>query len=313
MNQQSDMEKYDIDLFELIKLIWGGRKGIIVFMTSFLVLAILYLQFTNYKYSSSLKVMPVNVENSGVGSKLGGLASLAGVQINGATMVDSFRLYTEGLHSVELANILAKDETLLKKVFRKKWNTKENKWTVPSGILYEVKLFTKKVLGFPDRKWQAPNGLSLREYLDKEVMVSESQDGLMVTLSISTQYPEFGARLLWAIHSQTDIFVKKSRLERAEKHIAYLVGKLKTMKVDEYRAALIDLLAIQERMKMMAEADLPFAAETFGKAERSFKPTSPNPIIVLLIGPILGMVFGIVWLLFKKRINGQYPFRSNDQ
>jgi uncharacterized protein involved in exopolysaccharide biosynthesis len=83
-------------------------------------------------------------------------------------------------------------------------------------------------------------------------------------------------------------------LRRADNSIAYLSEKLKTVSVAEQRVALTATLSDQEKMRMMASSDAPYAADPIGPPTASFKPTSPLPTVVIVGSFVIGTLIGIV-------------------
>jgi uncharacterized protein involved in exopolysaccharide biosynthesis len=82
-------------------------------------------------------------------------------------------------------------------------------------------------------------------------------------------------------------------LDRSSKYIAYLEGAMRKVTIEEYRQALISLMADQEKRRMFASsASVAFAAEEFQKPTASDTPTEPRAPIVLLISVILGILTG---------------------
>lgn len=70
----------EVNLIEVIKTLWINRKTIITFVFIFGVIGLIYaLQLKNY-YTASSTFIPVT-EGKSVGGRLGGLASLAGINI----------------------------------------------------------------------------------------------------------------------------------------------------------------------------------------------------------------------------------------
>ena len=63
--------------------------------------------------------------------------------------------------------------------------------------------------------------------------------------------------------------------------------------VRKIRQALHDILAEQEKRRMVASSNLPFAAEPFGAPTVSVKATSPRPLLLIFTSLVLGIVLGV--------------------
>lgn len=78
MTEQKDILKEDeIDMIELVRSIWAGRKLILKITSIFIVLGLIIAFTSKIEYSASCKLLPESQE--GTKSSLGGLGSLAGL------------------------------------------------------------------------------------------------------------------------------------------------------------------------------------------------------------------------------------------
>jgi uncharacterized protein involved in exopolysaccharide biosynthesis len=86
--------------------------------------------------------------------------------------------------------------------------------------------------------------------------------------------------------------LRRITLERASKYASYLEGKLAMVQVTEFRQVLLQSLSEQETLVMMSSSATPFAAQPLGSPVSSLRPTEPKPIIVLILGGLIGMLLG---------------------
>jgi hypothetical protein len=61
-------------------------------------------------------------------------------------------------------------------------------------------------------------------------------------------------------------------------------------------------LSDQETQIMMGSSDTDFAAQPLGPPESSTRPTSPVPVLVLLLGLFVGLVIGGLYVVFDIRL-----------
>ena len=256
--------------------------------------AAIYLHMATYQHTVSLRVTPAGNSRPSLPGGLGGLASLAGVNLPSDSSQTSFELYLQGYYSREAADRLARDQKLMQAIFPREWSVSRQEWMEPKGIVRTIAQPIKSLLGIPARRWSPPAGARLQEFLDKNVNTSRNRDSDIVVISIDMEDPQLGSRLLWQLHKTIDEALRLRTLDRSSEYIDYLSNKLRTVTVDEYRQALVQTMAEQEKMRMMASSNLPFAAEPFGAPSASILPTKPNPPLVLLIGFLLGTLIGCV-------------------
>jgi LPS O-antigen subunit length determinant protein (WzzB/FepE family) len=79
LNPESD----EIDLLELGRTLWLNKKTIVLITSCFIVLGILVAILLKNEYTAGSTFVPQTSEPNKVGGSLGGLASLAGINLNG--------------------------------------------------------------------------------------------------------------------------------------------------------------------------------------------------------------------------------------
>lgn len=79
--ERSKIQDDEIDLMALLQTIWNGRKTILKFLIVFSVLGLFIALFSPKEYTASTIMVPVSSEKTKVGSNLGGLAAMAGIDL----------------------------------------------------------------------------------------------------------------------------------------------------------------------------------------------------------------------------------------
>ena len=298
-------EDEEIDISKIIIAIWKNKVILLLSILLFLLLSILYLHRTTYEYTAEIKIYPVQSSGGGgVGKQLGGLASLAGVNLPSDKQGSSFELYSEEIYSREIADMLSSDTTLMTIIYRNEWDAKKSQWKKPESPLSSLIAAVKTALGVPVLKWQAPNGVRLQEYIKANVGLEEKLKKSTVTINFRHPDPLFAVQFLNTLYKSTDDRLRQRASERSTKYISYLNKKLESVTVAEYRAALVAILSDQEKLNMIASSDVPYAAESLGSAVASLKPTKPQPRLVLMAGIFVGFMVGILIILARHYIIG---------
>lgn len=278
-----------LDMAEILARLWRRRLWVIGSVLLSMALASLYLHLATPRYTTTLVVTPAN-ENAArsLANQFGGLASLAGVAL---PMADStpFSLYPSGARSLETAQRVAADETLLRGAFPNEWDPAGKRWHEPKSAIGGLVKAVKAALGFPITPWVEPGASRMQEFIHQNVNVAEEPKKSLITLSIEDPDPAFSEALLLSIHKAVDDQLRQRTLARANDNIAYLTTKIATVQLAEHRAALAGALAEQERASMAANSTVPFAAEAFGDPATSRRPTYPRATLALLGAALLGL------------------------
>ena len=266
-------------------------------------LAALYLHFATYTYTSTLIVTPIEKRQSSLPNNLRGIAGLAGISLPASSDELQFELYIAGVHSRFAADKLAARPDLMKQIFAQEWSEKDQEWREPSGFVHGLKKLIKVIIGIPTTKWHAPDGSRAQQYLTTHVAVSQDRNSPIVTLTLDTKDPGLGVNILAFLHQVVDTQLRTKALNRADSYIDYLTKKLQTVTVADYREALTAVLSDQEKTRMMASSDLPFAAEPYESPTSSTWPTSPQPLFVLAGFVGLGVLVSaliLLWLIPRE-------------
>lgn len=258
-----------------------------------LFLASLYLSAATYKHTAELQVSAVQQQGSGMLSRLGGLAGVAGLDLKKSARAIPFDFYLEAVFSAEIARVLSEDDKIMRGAFRKEW--RDGRWQPPEGG--GLARSVKQLLGIRVAPWTKPDARRLGDWIEKQVNVSQSNNKVLVAISLEDEDPEFAAYFLNRLHETTDRVIRAKTLDRTSGTIAYLSRKLGEVTLAEHRTALADALGEEERERMMAAVNTSFAAERFGEIRVSTEPTSPKALVVIGIGLIAGTLTGILGAL----------------
>jgi uncharacterized protein involved in exopolysaccharide biosynthesis len=289
-----------IDLFALgrdIRRLWGW---IVAAAVAGLVLAFLYLNIATVRYAGTLRVSPASSTQgslSGALGRLGGLASLAGVQMRqGNEGATPFELYLDRMQSRAIAEQLAKDPRILQTVFEREWDSASGRFAERSGPLRPVRNLLYGLAGQPLPEWTPPGAERLQTYLEKTVAITPPgpKDPPITTLSVRAKDGAFAVYLLERLHAQADADVRAAQLERARQYAAHLAEKLAATQIAEHRISLSEALLEQERAIMMATGSGDFAAIPLERPTTNSRPVSPKVIPALALGIAGGLFFGLL-------------------
>lgn len=284
----------EVDFSRMAAAVWQRRWIVVAFGLAALFAAAIYLRVATYTYTVSLKVAPAQGGGETTGSRLGGLASLAGISLPKDQGVSPFQLYLENIQSREIADDIASRPELLKQMFPASWNDEAGRWEEPQSTLGVVARPIKRLLGVPIYPWTKPNGGDVQEYISTKVQVVESSKKAIVTLRMQDRDPQFAMAFLRALHRDNDERLRRRTLMRTSRYIEYLSAQLRTVSIAEHREALAATLSEQEKQRMLASSRAPFAAEPIGEPTASTRPTSPRPVVVLTMSLLAGLLLGVL-------------------
>lgn len=281
----------ELNLAQMAADLWRHRLLLLVLLVAALALASIYLRIATYEYTAALQITPAEQQSGNVPGGLANLGSVVGIDIGG-TSGTAFALYGDATRSQPVADALARDERIMRTIFRTQWDAKRGQWVRPPSLLRPVIAPMKAVLGVPDHPWQPPNADRLREHLSARLMVGEDRKRNILTLAYNHRDPEFASHLLRSVSRESDLYLRERALQRATNYVEYLERRLSETLIVELRQSLARALMQYENIRMMASVDSPYAGEEFGEVNVSERPTSPKPVMVLGLA-IVGA--GAIW------------------
>lgn len=290
----------DFGLVELVALLWRRKLVLLLAVLVGLAIGVTYLNFATYKYTAELRISPVESQAKSLLSRLGGIASAAGLGIGQKAEATPFDYYLEAVYSLEVSEQLAKRPELMRGAFPTEWDGQ--RWREPQSFVGDLVKTGKRILGIPVYSWRQPDANRLNDWIDENVILIRSTKEAIATLSLTNRDSAFAARLLDELHAESDTVVRRRTLDRTGGTISYLRDTLARVTIAEHREALAEALGEQERQRMMAAADVPYAADRFGDVKISSKPTSPRPVVILALGIIGGLAIGVVGILAHAMI-----------
>lgn len=292
-----------VSLADLVFIIWSRRLLIVAFMGIGLISAIIYLNVTTHKYSASMDLIPTEALSGGnLDNKLGTLSNLAssvGLGLPESHGDSKFELYLETIYSRSVADQLSGRVDLMKMVFANRWDWTTNRWKTTRGQTQFVVTGIKSLLGIPVAPLVAPSGAQLQEYIQNNVQVNRDPKKVVVQVEYDFQDPEFAKEFLRALNATVDNQLRQKALGIASVYIAYLSNRLKTVTIADEREAMMHTLMDQERSRMVAGSNAPFAAQMFGPPAASPRPTRPQAAVVISLSVILATFAGAIIALLQ--------------
>jgi uncharacterized protein involved in exopolysaccharide biosynthesis len=283
----------EIDVLQLVRVIWKRRGVFLSVIAIFVFLMIVCLHLLPKSYTVTAEIAPVVSSNQQVSGGLSALASLGGVNLSDLSGGGGqFRLFVSGLNSRDVADLLAQDQSLMRELFPEEWSGKDHGWREPSGMIRSVVRGMAGLVGYPVRMWKPPGGERLYDLLNDDLEISDNPKNPVIALRMQSIKPEVTMEFMGKLIQAVDLLLRKRALTRANDYIAYLNTQLENVTVTDYRAALINRLSEQQQIRMMASANVSFAAQVFSAPYSSTKPTAPKSILLLLFSIILGIFTG---------------------
>jgi uncharacterized protein involved in exopolysaccharide biosynthesis len=289
----------EIDLRELFIALWKGKWLIIFITTLFAAGGVYYALQQPNTYKSDVLLAPTQGSGSmGLSGSLGGLASLAGVNLGGADSADpkvealaivNSRKFIEAFitkHNLLvplMASLEWDEETNVHTLNNELYNSKTNLWLIDeeTGDSLEPTM------------WEAHKAF-------KELFsVSEDKESGMVTFAITHHSAVIAQKWVSQLVVDLNEWMKTQTLADTENKISYLEGQLMKTQVTELQYMFYSLIEEQYKQQMLAEVEEEFVFKTIDPAVVPEEKAGPKRALICVLATLLGGMLAVAIVLVR--------------
>ena len=278
----NDQEKQGSIEFSLVDIFRAFKSYIqffyILIPIGFIVSFIISIYLTPM-YSSDILVSDNDDSNETSTSAIGGLASLAGIQLPQANNKSLSTLAI--LNSKTFLKAFIKEYDLKPKIFKDLWLEKTNSW---SG--------------------EEPSDLGAVGELKKLIEIKKVEGGL-VRIIVSTYDPEFSLFIANEIVFFINNYMRKSAIEESENLIKFLEKEAVKSSLSDVKLRIFALIQENIAEKSLANVRQEFIYKVIDKAYLSDYPSYPNKLQIRLSGVILGFLLAAFLSVFMYFIRNK--------
>lgn len=294
----------EIDLRQLLGTLWAGKWLILTMTILFAAGGVAYALSKPDIYQSSVLLAPANEESGmgGLSGQLGGLASLAGINI-GSGGSNQTVIAKEVLRSrAFLADFIERHNLAVPLMAVKGWNIEKSEW------LYDREVYNPETdQWLPDEggKSQKPTDWDLVKALkENHLSVSENKENGMVTVSVKSLSPP--AAKQWAQWLVEDIneHMRRQDVAEAEARIKYLENKLTDTNIAGMQQVFYQLIESETRTVMLANAQQEYVFKTIDPAVVPQEKSEPKRALIAILAIMLGGILGVFVVFVRSFFKG---------
>lgn len=301
MNTFPDQE---FDLKKLFVTVMKGKLLIFISVLIFMIAAISLSLTLPSIYKSEVLLMSAQNDDSsslaGLSSQLGGLASIAGVDL-GAGGQDKTVYATEVMKSREFINEFVAENNLKPLIMASSGWQLETNTVLYDEDIYNIKsnTWTRKYDGL----YQAePSDLEVhKKFLKDNFSISKDDNTGLIRVIMRHYSPYKAKEILDKLVEKINKKIKKKEMQEAELNISYLYKTLDQTNIEGLKSVLYALIEKEQRSKMLISTKSEYIFKTVDQSYAEQEPVSPNRIAVVVAGFILGLTFGVVASLIRYR------------
>lgn len=284
----------EIDLRVVFATLWAGKWFILAVTLVFATAGIAYALYKPNIYQSSVLLAPANEEGAltSISGQLGGLASLAGINI-GSGSSNQTVIAKEVLQSRAFLTDFVKRHNLeIPLLGTLGWSETSKSWIYDRDVYdpdADQWLADESGKTFKPTDWEL-----VKVFKEEHISVSENKDNGMITLKVRSLSPV--ASQQWAQWLVADINEHMRRKDVAESNarISYLEDKLNDTNVAGMQQVFYQLIESETRTVMLANAQKEYVFETVDPAVIPEEESEPKRGLIVLLSVMLGAILGVV-------------------
>ena len=279
----------EIDLKELFTALWAGKK--IIIGTTFIasVLAVVFALSMPNIYRSEVLLAPVSADGvgmSGLASKFGGLASLAGVTLPSGGG-DKTTMGIEVLKSrAFFAEFVNKYPVMVDLMEAEGWNAASNTVLIDSDV-YDTD--TKEWLREVDApRTPEPSVQEAHEVFKGLLSVSQEKESSFVTISVEHFSPYVAKQWVDWLVQEINNTIREQDVAQAQRSIDYLKEQIQATQLAGLQAGFFELIQSQTETIMLANASPEYLFKTLDPAVVPELKAKPKRALICVLGAMLG-------------------------
>lgn len=297
-NPQPDIHDDEIDLLELIKVLWDEKIKIVAITAVAAFISVIYALNQPNIYQANALLAPAGDEGGGMSrfaGQFGGLASLAGVS-----------LPDDGVNKSELGLEVLKSRKFVREfVERHKitpqlmavdyWDPKKRELKLNADV-YDEK--SKAWLG----KDGPPSSQEIFQAYMASLILEEDPASEFVRLGFKHKSPDIAAKWTGLIVKDLNDAIRRKDISEAESSIAYLRKQIETSSLTELRNLFYNLIQSQTETMMLANVREEYVFNTIDPAIVPEKKSEPKRALICILGTLLGGFFALIYVLGRHYI-----------
>lgn len=274
-----------VTLLGLWKIFWSQRLLIILIGLLFAIGSIVISLMMTPIYRADSVLAPVDSNDMpDVASRLGGLASLTGIRVGGAS--DGGNAVAI-LRSREFAADFIEEKNLMPLFFEDSWNAETGEWIAEN----------------PEEIPQMYD--AVKYFRDNVFSVKEDPLSGLVTIAIEWKDPDLSAEWVNNLVERINRETRARALNEAETNLSYLQVQLQSASVVELRTAISRIIESELKTIMIANAREQYAFSVIDPGMVPTEKVRPRRSLIVITSTFLGGILALIIALMRHTLRQQ--------
>lgn len=302
MKVDAMVEARQVELGDLLGVIWRGKWIVLAVTTIFVVAAVMISLTMPNVYRSEVELKPVEEGGQGVSGMpgLAALGSLAGINIGGGG-VDSTDAAIAVLESRRfLVNFARRHDILVPLMAGKDWNEE------PQSLRLDPTVYDAKA-----KQWarpakpplgRAPSDEEIYRKLRSILEVQRDPNTQLVTVNVTFVSPVHAQQWASMLVRDLNSELRRRRIGQMDRALQYLEQRIQANRIAGMNPSLEQLYLFQLRERLLAQAREEFALETIDPANFPQFRHGPNRKLMAVAAGVMGIIVGVLIALIAAAL-----------
>jgi uncharacterized protein involved in exopolysaccharide biosynthesis len=261
----------EIDIVTVGRVMWKARYMILLFSMICGLAAVCYALLATPIFRGEVVITEAHDQDmdsgSGLSSKIGGLASLAGLDMS------------ENGQDADIKGVLN------------------------SRHLIEEFIKRQNLLPVLVGKSKTPTmWFAVRRFKDRIVTIREDKRSNLTSVDIDWTDPKIAAQWANDFVAVCNDLIRAKAINEASRNLAYLTQQLAGTNIVDMQRAIDELIASQMKKMMLASGRVEYAYTVIDPAVPAELRKSPQRVIVVIVGVAVGLLIGIMTAFMRERL-----------
>jgi uncharacterized protein involved in exopolysaccharide biosynthesis len=306
MNNTEDKYDDEINLFELIGLLWANKIKIILISLLFSIFSVVYAKSIPNTYKSVAVLSPMSSSGndlSSLASQYSGLSNLAGISLPSGK-VDKVGMAVATMQSLSFFEDIASKENIFFLL------QAPMDWDLLSNSL----IINPNVYDTANNKWVSEANFSIngkpsiqsahRDFL-QNLSVNTSAKTKFITISYEHYSPYVAQKVVELLINEINEMARLEEILIAQNSILFLNQEIKQTELNDLRIKINGLISKQVERITIAQASPEFIVKILSEPIVPELKSGPNKMLIVFMISLFGLIFAIIYSLalpFMKQV-----------
>ena len=302
----------EIDLKELINVLWQSKVLIILITTFFAISSVFYaLSLTNIYQSEGVFHIPAQSETGAAVSGLGGMAALAGLNLSSGGLAKSAIAIRTIESRAFLKHLITFEDVLPSLMAAKSYDS------VSKKIQFDEEIYDENtgiwVRETRNNEISKPSYLEAHSAYMKMITIREDKITGLVTISVEHMSPVFAKELLSLMIKEANELLRNKDLQESSDAIAFLTSEIPKSSLITMKDAINQLVQSKLETQMMAKISNEYVLKVIEPPFIPEKRFKPSRSMICIFGTILGGMLSIFFVLIRYFLFNDIKSNSNTE